>query len=230
MKVLQIFIASSISEDTMKQDRAVLSAYAERLNDRLVKEDRYLRLILCEEEDQFVAQGGKQNEIDQKLIASNAALFLVGEKLGSFTRGELEVAVEQRRLMRKPELFLRIRAGNGEAADAVKAEYASCCDLAEYSSAEELTAWLERYIESVDWNAIPDEGTGKALKEVKFFLSVGEDDELKAESLQLGGIFPSAERYLCQARYLFPALLLARRRGWLLRSRQARRCRARSGR
>ena len=90
MKVLQIFIASSISEDTMKQDRAVLSAYAERLNDRLVKEDRYLRLILCEEEDQFVAQGGKQNEIDQKLIASNAALFLVGEKLGSFTRGELE--------------------------------------------------------------------------------------------------------------------------------------------
>ena len=189
MKVLQIFIASSISEDTMKQDRAALSAYAERLNDRLIKEGRYLRLILCEEEDQFVAQGGKQNEIDQKLIASNAALFLVGEKLGSFTRGELEVAVKQRRLMRKPELFLRIRAGNGEAADAVKAEYASCCDLAEYSSAEELTAWLERYIGSVDWNAIPDEGTGKALKEVKFFLSVGEDDELKAESLQLGAYF-----------------------------------------
>ena len=189
MKVLQIFIASSISEDTIKQDRAALSAYAERLNDRLVKEDRYLRLILCEEEDQFVAQGGKQNEIDQKLIASNAALFLVGEKLGSFTRGELEVAVEQRRLMKKPELFLRIRAGNDEAADAVKAEYASCCDLAEYSGPEELAAWLERYIGSVDWNAIPDEGTGKALKEVKFFLSVGEDDELKAESLQLGAYF-----------------------------------------
>ena len=189
MKVLQIFIASSISEDTMKQDRAALSAYAERLNDRFVKEGRYLRLILCEEEDQFVAQGGKQNEIDQKLIASNAALFLVGEKLGSFTRGELEVAVAQRRLMKKPELFLRIRAGNDEAEDAVKAEYASCCDLAEYSSAEELTAWLERYIESVDWNAIPEEGTGRALKEVKFFLSVGEDDELKAESLQLGAYF-----------------------------------------
>ena len=189
MKVLQIFIASSISEDTMKQDRAALSAYAERLNDRLVKEGRYLRLILCEEEDQFVAQGGKQNEIDQKLIASNAALFLVGEKLGSFTRGELEVAVEQRRLMRKPELFLRIRAGNGEAADAVKAEYASCCDLAEYSGSEELAAWLERYIGSVDWNAIPEEGTGRALKEVKFFLSVGGDDELKAESLQLGAYF-----------------------------------------
>ena len=189
MKVLQIFIASSISEDTMKQDRAALSAYAERLNDRLVKEGRYLRLILCEEEDQFVAQGGKQNEIDQKLIASNAVLFLVGEKLGSFTRGELEVAVEQRRLMKKPELFLRIRAGNDEAADAVKAEYASCCDLAEYSGSEELAAWLERYIGSVDWNAIPEEGTGRALKEVKFFLSVGEDDELKAESLQLGAYF-----------------------------------------
>ena len=189
MKVLQVFIASSISEDAIKRDRAALSAYAERLNNRLVKEGRYLRLILCEEEDQFVAQSGKQRELDEKLIASDAALFLVGGKLGSFTRGELETVKEQRRLVRKPELFLRIRAGNDEAADTVKAEYESCCDLAEYSSAEELTAWLESYTESVDWNALPDEGTGKALKEVKFFLSAGGDDELKAESLQLGAYF-----------------------------------------
>lgn len=161
MKVLQVFIASSISEDAIKRDRAALSAYAERLNNRLVKEGRYLRLILCEEEDQFVAQSGKQRELDEKLIASDAALFLVGGKLGSFTRGELETVKEQRRLVRKPELFLRIRAGNDEAADTVKAEYESCCDLAEYSSAEELTAWLESYTESVDWNALPDEGTGK---------------------------------------------------------------------
>ncbi len=189
MKVLQVFIASSISEDAIKRDRAALSAYAERLNNRLVKEGRYLRLILCEEEDQFVAQSGKQRELDEKLIASDAALFLVGGKLGSFTRGELETVKKQRRLVRKPELFLRIRAGNDEAADTVKAEYESCYDLAEYSSAEELTAWLESYTESVDWNALPDEGTGKALKEVKFFLSAGGDDELKAESLQLGAYF-----------------------------------------
>ena len=95
-KEIKIFLGSSIVE--FKELRDSLSSFIDDLNSRF--EDRYdftLKLFRCDDGTQnpYISKDGTQSEIDKNVLNSDICLFIFGEKLGEFTKGEFDLAYKK---------------------------------------------------------------------------------------------------------------------------------------
>lgn len=149
MKTLCIFIASSICEEELKDDRDWLVTYS-AISPK--EQGKYVKLILCERENQFIAQDGKQNELDKKLLGSDIALFLIGERVGEYTGHELCVAEEGFKAAGKPRIVIRFRKKYLEESETNQRLYERCkeagYDCSSYSETKDLLSWLDTVIKT----------------------------------------------------------------------------------
>lgn len=96
MKIIKIFLGSSIIE--FKDLRNSLSSFIDDLNRRFEKShDFSLKLFRCDDGSQnpYITKDGTQCDIDRNVIDSDICLFIFGEKLGEFTKGEFDLAFKK---------------------------------------------------------------------------------------------------------------------------------------
>ncbi len=91
MKIIKIFIASSINE--FKSERNELARFVCGINNKFVERGIYCKLMLCENEDQAMPQSERKQDEYNALIADSDVVFvLFFEKAGKYTVEELELA------------------------------------------------------------------------------------------------------------------------------------------
>ena len=92
---INVFIASSVSDEKLKRDRLALGDMVRRLCDEYLAEGFYIRLHLCEDESIAVAEARKQEEYNQMIRDSQIVLVLFSNTVGEFTLEELDEAQKQ---------------------------------------------------------------------------------------------------------------------------------------
>ncbi len=102
MKYIDIFLASSI--DDMKYDRIELGNYIRSLNDRFIERDIYIRLHMCEDISDDIAQTRKQDEYNDIIKKCDYFYIMAWHKLGGYTREEFDVAVDTFRQKALPKI------------------------------------------------------------------------------------------------------------------------------
>ena len=112
MKV-QIFLASSINE--FAQDRLKIGDFINRLNKIYHTKNIFFALEKCEDVDEAIFKGGKQEQYDEIIRVSDIMFLLFGEKVGEWTRHEFDVAYETFKKINKPQIvvYLRTATDNG---------------------------------------------------------------------------------------------------------------------
>ncbi|MBR2890056.1 MAG: tetratricopeptide repeat protein [Oscillospiraceae bacterium] len=102
MKRIKIFLASSIED--LREDRLQLGDFFRQINEIYLDRGIHFSLIKCEDYDNSMAAGGKQQEYDREIRESELVFFLFFRKVGDYTRHELEVALEAFRDRKKPRI------------------------------------------------------------------------------------------------------------------------------
>ena len=102
MKIIKIFLASSIEE--LKFDRIEVGDFFRRLYDIYNNEDIKIQLIKCEDLEQSIINGGKQDYLDKEIRESELCCFLFFRKIGDYTRHEFEVALDAFKRNDKPKI------------------------------------------------------------------------------------------------------------------------------
>lgn len=102
MKTIKIFLASSIED--LRIDRLEVGDFIGWLNNIYAERDIRFHLVKCEQYDNSVAIGGKQQEYDREIRESDLVFFLFFRKVGEYTKHELEVALEAFRSENRPRI------------------------------------------------------------------------------------------------------------------------------
>ena len=94
MTQYNIFLCSSISE--FSEERRELSAYVYELSRKTrLQSNLLIHLIKCEDEDEAIVLGGKQQQYNEDIRKADLVIFLFGKRAGEYTLGELDVAAER---------------------------------------------------------------------------------------------------------------------------------------
>lgn len=141
-ETMTIFLGSSIVDPSLKEDRLAVGSCLNEKNAELLKEGRYVRLVKCESEDHFLVRGGKQKELNDKLLSSDAALFMANGRLGAYTEEEMEAAEE------KLPLYLAYRGTN---------PYEGRGGAHPYGNEKELLSFLKEIVDKTPWRKVPDQ-------------------------------------------------------------------------
>jgi hypothetical protein len=101
-----LFIGSSIVE--LKEERQSLSALTQALNDLWVQQDidLFLDSFLCEYQSATITFYSSQTIINQQLISSDLAIFIVNKKFGEYTKGEFDLAYQTYQKLGKPKIVV----------------------------------------------------------------------------------------------------------------------------
>ncbi len=102
-KLIKIFLASSIDE--LKETRNELARFVLGLNNRLIPQDIYIQMELCEEMDNAVPYVRKQNEYNDFIKKADFVFFIFLDKVGSYTREEFDTAYNEFRKTGFPRVF-----------------------------------------------------------------------------------------------------------------------------
>jgi len=102
MKRIKIFLASSIED--LREDRLQIGDFFRQLNDIYMDSGIYFSLIKCEDYDNAISSGGKQQEYDREIRESELVFFLFFRKVGDYTKHEFEVALEAFKNQKKPKI------------------------------------------------------------------------------------------------------------------------------
>jgi len=102
MKKIKIFIASSIEE--FKLDRIEIGNFFRRLNDFYLERGLYFTLIMCEDLDNAINNGRKQEEYNREIIVSDLVFFLFCTKTGQYTLEEFDIALESFKKAGRPKI------------------------------------------------------------------------------------------------------------------------------
>ena len=102
MKRIKIFLASAI--DDLREDRLQVGDFFRQLNEIYLDSGVHFSLIKCEDYDNSIAAGGKQQQYDQEIRESELVFFLFFRKVGDYTRHEFEVALEAFKDRQKPKI------------------------------------------------------------------------------------------------------------------------------
>lgn len=99
---INIFLASSIDEFKMERDE--LGYFFAKLNNTLIKQGVFARLIMCEDMSGTMVSGRKQDVYDDKIRRCDLFYALLGRRLGSCTMEEFEVAYRHMDYCGKPKI------------------------------------------------------------------------------------------------------------------------------
>lgn len=91
MEYINLFIASSIVE--FKEERLELGDFIRNLNDVYTPKGVYLRLFICEDSSNAIAEKRKQEEYNQQIRKCQYFYVLVGNHMGALTEEEFDVAL-----------------------------------------------------------------------------------------------------------------------------------------
>ena len=103
MKRVKIFLASSIED--LREDRLQVGDFFRQLNEIYLDSGIHFSLIKCEDYDNSMASGGKQQEYDREIRGSELVFFLFFRKVGECTKHEFEVALEAFQNRQKPRII-----------------------------------------------------------------------------------------------------------------------------
>ena len=103
MKKVKIFLASSIED--LREDRLQVGDFFRQLNEIYLDSGVHFSLIKCEDYDNSLAAGGKQQEYDREIRESELVFFLFFRKVGDYTKHEFEVALESFKDREKPKII-----------------------------------------------------------------------------------------------------------------------------
>ena len=103
MKKIKIFLASSIED--LRDDRLQVGDFIRQLNEIYLDSGVHFSLIKCEDYDNAMASGGKQQEYDREIRDSELVFFLFFRKVGAYTKHEFEVALEAFQKAQKPKII-----------------------------------------------------------------------------------------------------------------------------
>ncbi len=121
MKRVKIFLASSIED--LREDRLQVGDFIRQLNEIYLDSGVHFSLIKCEDYDNSIVSGGKQQEYDREIRESELVFFLFFRKVGDYTRHEFEVALEAFQARKKPRIitYFKTVSAPEEAAEEVSA-------------------------------------------------------------------------------------------------------------
>lgn len=118
---IKIFLASSIVE--FEKERMELSNHILRLNNQYHKRGVYFTLVICENLSSELVREGKQEEYNREIEDSQYVYILVGNRLGSYTREEFDIALRHFQEKESPRIhtFFVHEAYGIEADESVRA-------------------------------------------------------------------------------------------------------------
>lgn len=102
LKKIKIFIASSIND--LKIDRVEIGNFFRQLNEIYLDNGIHFSLIMCEDYDNSIVNGGKQSVYDDEIRDSELCFFLFFTTVGEYTKHEFEVAFESYQKSEKPKI------------------------------------------------------------------------------------------------------------------------------
>lgn len=102
-KLIKIFLASSIDE--LKETRNELARFVLGLNNRLISQEIYIQMELCEEMDNAVPYVRKQDEYNAFIKNADFVFFVFYDKVGGYTREELDTAFKEFKKTGSPRIF-----------------------------------------------------------------------------------------------------------------------------
>ena len=120
MREIPIFIASSVRE--FRQGRLELSPFLEMLNNVYKRMDAQLVWNRPETSSRVMNDGGSQLVFDDFIRKSEFFALIVGKSVGTYTRHEYEIALEQFRKTGKPKILPCFLADTSSEAQAFRAE------------------------------------------------------------------------------------------------------------
>lgn len=110
-ETVRVFVASSLEE--FQADRAEIARQITELNNLSVRKGLFFELIMCEDTDDFVAMGRKQDEYNDDIRKSQLVFFLFLSKAGQFTLEEFDVALSQYRGQGSPRIAVFVKEAPG---------------------------------------------------------------------------------------------------------------------
>ncbi len=140
MDSYKVFVGSSIVD--LKEERIKICVAAQKINDYMIDHsvDKFVDLDLCEFEDRAIANEGSQYYINERIIRSNLAIFIVKSYLGEFTKAEIVLAKANKDLYTKTKIYLFVHHQLNELTKNEIENLISGCDLTriEYKEVKEL--------------------------------------------------------------------------------------------
>ena len=117
MREIPIFIASSIRE--FQYERLLLSPAIERLNNSYKNLGVQLKWNRPETQDKILVYGGSQLTYDEYIRQCEIFVLIVGNRVGTYTRHELNIALERFRREKTSPVILPcfLKDANGELSD-----------------------------------------------------------------------------------------------------------------
>lgn len=117
----EMFVASSIND--FHNERMEIGALVQQLNSRFVRQGEYLKLNMCEDMPDAIAdeKNRKQEEYNRAIRRSKLFILLADRNVGEYTMEELGVAAAQYEKKGYPYIcvFIKKRAGE-ELSDEMK--------------------------------------------------------------------------------------------------------------
>ena len=115
MKSVYVFLASSINE--FAAWRHAIGAMIQSMNSKLVDEDVYINLVICEFLSTAIAESRKQDEYNDQIRESDLFIMLIGKTVGGYTLEEFNVAVEAKNGTGKPRILILFNSDSDDEAD-----------------------------------------------------------------------------------------------------------------
>ena len=102
MQTLTVFLASS---EELKAEREFMLRQVAALNNRLVDQGRYVKLILWENESTVMSQTRSQDEYNKKVRGADLLVLLAWTKVGQFTEEEFDAALAGFKAQGRPKIL-----------------------------------------------------------------------------------------------------------------------------
>ena len=149
---VEIFIGSTIEEGDCRADRDKVEDFYYKLNDALAPKGRGVVVYSCLTWDTQMRKGGSQSALDDMIRRSDVAVFVIAERVGEYTMGEIELALANRDGKKDASVVVfrkRSEAAESEREKIEKVER-ECVEhgaaFVEYDTFDEIKSRLESYV------------------------------------------------------------------------------------
>ena len=149
---VEIFIGSTIEEGDCRADRDKVEDFYYKLNDALAPKGRGVVVYSCLTWDTQMRKGGSQSALDDIIRRSDVAVFVIAERVGEYTMGEIELALANRDGKKDASVVVfhkRSEAAESEREKIEKVErecFEHGAAFVEYDTFDEIKSRLESYV------------------------------------------------------------------------------------
>ena len=149
---VEIFIGSTIEEGDCRADRDKVEDFYYKLNDALAPKGRGVVVYSCLTWDTQMRKGGSQSALDDMIRRSDVAVFVIAERVGEYTMGEIELALANRDGKKDASVVVfrkRCEAAESEREKMEKVErecFEHGAAFVEYDTFDEIKSRLESYV------------------------------------------------------------------------------------